>query len=278
MLDYTVEVDNTTLQIYERGLPSDQLIIFLHGGPGSGASPIMKHPTFQALENHYRCIYFDQRGSGASIYPIENGLVRQRLIQDVHAVIEDSNTRWKPKSIFLWGGSYGGFLACLYVQQYPDTIQGLLLSSPALCYDRHQTYAFYQQIVANMKKRIHKENLSLLLSYCNLEPENFFQEPVIHSLIFSKQNPSTSLKHIAAMSSWFFQTYFHGFFKTLTIPTLILMGKEDPICSVNETIHEVKDSQYSYIQSICFSPCGHAVFDDCKKDFILSITSFLSKI
>lgn len=102
-------------------------VLFLHGGPGAGASP--EHRRFFD-PTHYRIVLFDQRGAGRST-PL--GEIRDNttghLIDDIerlraHLGIE----RW-----LVFGGSWGSTLALAYAQAHPQRVTGLVLRGVFLC-------------------------------------------------------------------------------------------------------------------------------------------------
>lgn len=71
---YQIQSTDCLLQVYAcASFASDTAIVFLHGGPGSGAQAIMELPAFRSLEEDALCIHFDQRGSGASTYDLKKG-------------------------------------------------------------------------------------------------------------------------------------------------------------------------------------------------------------
>lgn len=110
-----------TLYWEQSGNPRGTPVLFLHGGPGAGASPT--HRRFFD-PSHYRIVVFDQRGAGRSA-PL--GEVRRNttalLVQDAerlrtHLGIE----RW-----LLFGGSWGSTLALAYAQTHAERCLGLIL-------------------------------------------------------------------------------------------------------------------------------------------------------
>lgn len=91
---YQIQSKDCLLQVYACGrFDRGTAIIFLHGGPGSGAQAIMELPAFRALEEDALCIHFDQRGSGASSYDLKKGLCIDTLTNDVLRVIQDTRSR-----------------------------------------------------------------------------------------------------------------------------------------------------------------------------------------
>lgn len=118
----TLKVDDIhTLYWEQSGNPQGVPILFLHGGPGAGASPT--HRRFFD-PNHYRIVIFDQRGAGRSTPLGETRAnTTELLIQDMetlrrHLGIE----RWH-----LFGGSWGSTLALAYAETHPERCLGLIL-------------------------------------------------------------------------------------------------------------------------------------------------------
>ena len=88
---YQIQSKDCLLQVYACGsFDSDTAIVFLHGGPGSGAQAILELPAFRSLEKDALCIHFDQRGSGASNYDLKKGLSIDTITRDVQRVIQDT--------------------------------------------------------------------------------------------------------------------------------------------------------------------------------------------
>lgn len=277
MVDYTVPSNKCVLRVYARGIEDcDTTIVFLHGGPGSGAQAIMELSAFQRLEQRYRCIYFDQRGCGNSLYNIKCGIDQEEIIQDVHLVIDDVTSRFSQERIILWGGSFGGLLGCLYMERYPDEVDGLILSNPALTYSREQSLAMFQYMKQSIKAQI-EDPLGQIAYFLKEEnPERMFEHPLVRDLIFSKQNPSNSLRHITAMSAWFFQKNFTNTFTQISCPTLILLGKDDNVIPAHITMDVLKENENPLIEMRCIAACGHSIFIDQEEAFVSSIIDFIT--
>lgn len=119
--------DIHTLYWEQSGNPNGVPTVFLHGGPGSGATPA--HRRFFD-SSHYRIVVFDQRGSGRSTPLGElTDNTTAHLVQDleklrVHLGLE----RW-----LLFGGSWGSSLALAYAQTYPERCIALVLRGVFLC-------------------------------------------------------------------------------------------------------------------------------------------------
>ncbi len=113
--------DIHTLYWEQSGNPRGVPVLFLHGGPGAGASPT--HRRFFD-PSHYRIIIMDQRGAGRST-PL--GEVRRNstelLVDDAERLRRHLGVeRW-----MLFGGSWGSTLALAYAQTHPERCLGLIL-------------------------------------------------------------------------------------------------------------------------------------------------------
>jgi proline iminopeptidase len=124
----TIAVDERhTLYWEQSGNPRGLPVVFLHGGPGAGATPTHRRFFDPSV---YRIIVFDQRGAGRST-PLGElaGNTTKRLVEDVetlrrHFAVE----RW-----VVFGGSWGSTLALSYAESHPERCRALILRGIFLC-------------------------------------------------------------------------------------------------------------------------------------------------
>ncbi len=130
--------DGHRLYLEESGAPAGLPVVFLHGGPGAGCSPI--HRRFFNPEK-YRIILFDQRGAGKSRpHASLEANTTQHLIADLEKIRETLNIdRW-----VIFGGSWGATLGLAYAETCPERVLGLILRGVFLCRDEDINW-FYQQ-------------------------------------------------------------------------------------------------------------------------------------
>ena len=105
----------------ESGNPKGVPVIFLHGGPGAGCSPL--HRRFFDPE-HYRIILFDQRGAGRSSPHAE---VSDNTTDLLVADIETLRRSLKLDRWLIFGGSWGSTLALAYGEAHPERCLGFIL-------------------------------------------------------------------------------------------------------------------------------------------------------
>ncbi|MCA3054207.1 MAG: prolyl aminopeptidase, partial [Rhodocyclaceae bacterium] len=102
-------------------------VLFLHGGPGAGASASHRQffdPAF------YRIVIFDQRGAGRST-PLGElaDNTTPLLISDIERLREKLDiSRW-----MVFGGSWGSTLALAYAESHPNRVMALVLRGIFLC-------------------------------------------------------------------------------------------------------------------------------------------------
>lgn len=122
----------------EYGNPNGTVILFLHGGPGSGFKP--KYARYFDPK-YYRIILFDQRGAGKSrpnSSLIDN--TTTHLVEDIIKLRKHLNIKTK---MHIFGGSWGSTLALAYAIKYPETVKSLILRGIFL--GRQQDIDFFYQ-------------------------------------------------------------------------------------------------------------------------------------
>jgi len=137
--EHFLQVDLThTLYIEESGNPDGLPVLFVHGGPGGGTSPIQRR-FFNPQD--YRIILFDQRGCGRSRpHACLTNNTTGHLIEDIEKIRRHLNIdRW-----VLFGGSWGSTFSLLYAESYPERVLALVLRGIFLCRDE-DTHWFYQK-------------------------------------------------------------------------------------------------------------------------------------
>lgn len=113
--------DRHVMHWEQAGNPRGKPVLFLHGGPGAGASPAHRRffdPRF------YRIIIFDQRGCGRST---PYGELTDNTTLHLVADIETLRRHLDIKRWLLFGGSWGATLALAYGIRWPERCSGFIL-------------------------------------------------------------------------------------------------------------------------------------------------------
>lgn len=122
--------DGHAIRYETSGNPNGIPVIFFHGGPASGCKP--DHRRFFDPAR-YHVVLMDQRGCGRSRpYGLLEGNTTHNLLADAEAIREALGIR----SWVIFGGSWGGTLALLYAQSFPERVMGLILRGTFLARQR----------------------------------------------------------------------------------------------------------------------------------------------
>ncbi|GAA3598413.1 prolyl aminopeptidase [Klugiella xanthotipulae] len=126
----------------ESGNPAGKPVVFLHGGPGGGTSPV--HRRLFNPEK-YRIILFDQRGCGKSTPHASapeadlSTNTTWHLVADMEKLrVQLDVDRWQ-----VFGGSWGSTLALAYAQTHPERVSELVLRGIFTLRESELTW-FYQ--------------------------------------------------------------------------------------------------------------------------------------
>lgn len=125
------------LAVYTYGNPDGMPVVFLHGGPGAGASA----RSVESFDlNKYFVVTFDQRGCGKStpFAELENNNT-QALIADIEAIRKKLGiNRW-----LVTGGSWGSCLSLAYGIAHPESCLGFRIHGIFLAGDEDVAWWFH---------------------------------------------------------------------------------------------------------------------------------------
>ena len=109
------------------GNPAGIPVVFIHGGPGSGTSPLQRRFFDPA---RYRIVLFDQRGSGHST---PHGELEDNTTPDLIDDMERLRVALGIDRWLVFGGSWGSTLALAYGEAHPGRCLGFVLRGIFLC-------------------------------------------------------------------------------------------------------------------------------------------------
>lgn len=127
---FFIKNDGAEMPVIVKGnIESKTFILFLHGGPGSGASLVSFMPLTEEIEKDYAFVYWDQRGSGMSQgNPDESTFTLEQFVEDLDLVVDAIKKRYDNPRIVLYGVSWGGALGSAYLStgDLQDKIDGFI--------------------------------------------------------------------------------------------------------------------------------------------------------
>ena len=284
---HSLQVDQQhTLYIEESGNPEGTPVLFVHGGPGGGCSPI--HRQFFD-PNEYRIVLFDQRGCGKSRpHACLTNNSTAHLIED----IEKIRRLLKIEKWILFGGSWGSTLSLLYAQTYPERVLGLILRGIFLC--RNQDVEWFYQAGANQVFPEYWEDF-----IAPIDPDQRHHMINAYHAVLTSENEISRMRAAEAWSIWegrtstlktnpdlvnHFADPYHAlamariechYFKHESfiepnqilnnasiikdLPITIIHGRYDMVCPVNQAIELA--NQLPQANLIIANQSGHSAFE-----------------
>lgn len=110
---------------------ANPVLLMLHGGPGFPTSGFA--PMFEAWEDHFTLVQWDQPGGGAThLKNLEKGegpLTIERYVADGLAVAEWVRERLSVDRLVLLGNSWGSLLGLIMVRRRPDLFSAFVGTS-----------------------------------------------------------------------------------------------------------------------------------------------------
>lgn len=279
------------LYIKTYGNKKDKCIIFIHGGP-SGNSTLFEGTTAQKLANlGFYVIVYDRRGEGRSTDP-DAKFTYAEAFQDLNAIYKKYNL----KKATLLAHSFGGLVATLYTEKYPQNVSKLILAGAL--FSQQETYDH----ILNSVKKIHHDDSKVLdrISYVEKLDKNSAGyrkhcfDLASDNNYFKMPNPTKESKKIYAdyEASEFFKTNIRNknapllFYqnekqnnidtrsslkniKAEGISIYAIYGKDDGIFS-SAQITSIKDlvgkNHFAFLDN-----CSHYLFVDQQQEFLSKI-------
>jgi len=285
------------LYIKTYGNKKEKVLIFIHGGP-SGNSTLFESTTAQKLANlGFYVIIYDRRGEGRSADP-EATFTYAEAFQDLNAIYKKYNL----KKATLLAHSFGGLVATLYTEKYPQNVSSLVLAGAL--FSQQETYDHILNSVTKIAaankdttqlgkikaiEKLNKNSAEYRKACFNLASENNY---------FKMQKPTEASKKLYSdyEASNFFKTNIRNknapllFYKNEKqnnidsrpglnkikkngIPIYAIYGKEDGIFS-SAQINSIKGIA-GQNHFVLLNNCSHYLFVDQQNQFLQNIEKWL---
>mgnify|MGYP005666582725 CR=1 FL=1 len=288
-------INAQTLKVETFGNEKDKPLIFLHGGPGYNSVPFEKTSADELAKNGFFVISYDRRGEGRN-----EQLKAEYTFKQTFDDLNEIYRKFDLKKATLIGHSFGGIVATLFAEEYPDKINYLILVSAPI--SMQETF---QNIIAKSKKIYEEKDDKVNLNYINmlenmdstsLEYATYSFMHAISNGFYSTKNPNqkainlyqkfktdTLLKKYASKNEYLAPQKFwaNEHYTTISlkenleglknngVKVYAIYGKEDGLYS-KEQVQELKnilgDNKVKYLDN-----CSHNVFIDQQEEFIDSL-------
>lgn len=292
-LSFFAKGQNLYIKTY--GNEKSKPIIFIHGGP-SGNATLFEGTTAQKLADQgFYVIAYDRRGEGRSADPNAK-FTYDEAFQDLNSIYATYNLK---KAIIL-GHSFGGLIATLYTNKYPQNVSALVLAGAL--FSQQETY---DHILDTLKKKYSNDSAQLKrinivenLNKNSAEYRKGCYELAGENGFFKMPNPTAESKKLYANyeAGEFYKTNIRNknaplvFYqnekqnnidtrpvlkkiKSTGVPIYGIYGKDDGIFSsaqINSLKAITGENHFAFLDN-----CSHYLFVDQQSAFISKLKNWL---
>lgn len=164
------------------GDDSSPSLLFIHGGPGGiGAMDFIQYQG-EKLSKNFRVIAPDQRGVWRSEEMLDDEVI------SLEDIIEDFEELRKALNIDKWSvisHSFGGYLAVLYANLYPDSIECMIYECPSFDFslsERSMLKAAANELIKLGNSKLAEEYFKALREVANYKEINKLLMKIIYEL------------------------------------------------------------------------------------------------
>ena len=280
------------------GADSDPVLLFIHGGPGGiGVADFIQYQG-DKLSKNFKVIAPDQRGVWRSEAILEEeDISLEDIIEDFEALRKKLNiNKWS-----LLSHSFGGYLAVLYANLYPDSIEYMIYECPSFDFalsERSMLNAAAKELIKLGNLELAEECFEALREITDYKEINRLLMKVLSELgansnnymwfgndkqiidkIAMSTNDARNLwnksmnTRIKLLKDW--RVYNDVFIELSNInkPSLLIKGKSDPITC------EVQASEFMnrviYKEVVTFDFSGHYVRVEESDKYCEVITNYI---
>lgn len=245
----------------DRAKKSKAMVIFNHGF----AEHLSRYDYVSKAFNDagYSTLRYDLRGHGETLSPKGHIDSYKDFIADCKALVDYAKSLYPEEAIYILGHSMGGFVSVLYGLTYPDSIEGQILSGPALG---------DLPAVKGIKKVALKTASSLLpkLMISNPVEDAICSDPKVVEAY--KKDPLVLKKATLNFYKEFTitgQEALRNSLENYDLPVLILHGEKDSIVPASLTQTFMNSIQSKDKERKIYPGLYHEIFNEFEKDNVI---------
>ncbi len=240
--DLTAKVNNLSVSYSDLG-EGNVPIVFLHGFP---FDKTMWRKQLDELKSIHRVIAYDLRGFGKS-KDEDTELSMDLFGDDLINFLDHLNI----KKVIICGLSMGGYIALNVMQRFPERFEALILCDTQCIADSPEAKAKRMAAIENINESGTKEFVENFLKGAFYEVSFTSKKEVVEELknVVSSNSPEILTRGLKAIAN---RSETCSTLEKITIPTLIVCGKEDALTPLaqSEMMHQkIKGSTLRIIEN-----------------------------
>lgn len=277
----TIAINGATLAYDDSGSghggDAKVAVVTLHGAPGMG-SRANDWAVWSNLDDEYRIVSYDQRGSGESsdTGPFDH--------DQFCADLEELRRRLGLGKIVLTGGSYGGMIALEYTLKHQENLHALVLrdTTPS---NRFRDSSLDRALASGFP--MDREGLERLFAGMTTSDDDFRELiRMIMPLYTVDSDPAAEAERVAAMRLHF-RTHNYAFSKNqpsydlsdrlgeIRVPVLVTVGRHDwitPLAASEEIVAGIPAAELAI-----FENSGHGPQNEERELWLRTVRGFLAR-
>ncbi len=248
-------IDRDGVQVYYEAQGNGPAVLLSHG---FSATSEMWKAQITALRDKYQVIAWDMRGHGNSDYPDDEAAYSKALtVEDMTAILDACEAR----EAVVGGMSLGGYMSLAFYMKYPERVKALMLFDTGPGYRNDEARAQWNDNALRHAARFEECGLEALKEGASRE-----MNPTAH-------RSADGLARAAKGMLRQFDASVIDSLPTISVPTLVLVGKDDaPFLPPTEYMAR----KISGAEKVIIDDAGHAANLDQPEAFNEAVLKFLA--
>ncbi|HEY3119013.1 MAG TPA: alpha/beta hydrolase [Vicinamibacteria bacterium] len=209
---------------------------------------------------------FDYRGHGRSPGPRVHVDRFDDFLDDTAAVLEAARRRHPGLPVFVVGHSLGGLIALLYVLDHPETLAGVVATSPAL--------GTHPSLRPSRAKRTAGRLLSVVapqtLFRTGLDPRQLSRDPEVVRAYAADPLVSRTVSARFYTETARAMAKAHEKAARLSVPALVMASANDAIVDADATRRWLAAAPPGRIEAVFYDPLAHELFNEPEREEVLA--------
>lgn len=247
---------------------SGKPILFVHGYP---LNRRMWQPQIEALSQDAHIIAPDLRGHGDST-PTAGVYTMQLLAEDCAKLLDYLNTHEK---VVLCGLSMGGYISFAFARQYPERLAGLILTATRAAPDTQEGKLNRQRSIELAKEQGIDPIIEAMLPRV-LSPTTLENNPALVQSVREIMQQTSLEAVLGDLQGMMERIDSRPFLNQITVPTLILHGKDDQLIPIEEA--EAMQAAIPHCQLILLERAGHLPNLEATEPFNQAVREFIKNL
>lgn len=266
--------------IVEANETNNGVIIFVTGDFGESHKTLRLNPAIIKLKERFSSVFFDNRATGESHYPLLGKINATYLSDDIKCVVNYTKQTFPNQPIYLFTSSYGTIPVMIFLNRFKKSVDKVIIDSPILWPACPKIIEETMDIWKKNAKRLLTPELADIIHNYHSTAEGLFELVKSEEMrrFISANVPITkgteTLSFYFAMQDFIVSCDLRQIISELSEETLILLGAKDrvsPASITKETVGIYKNWKVCLSE---FRDYGHKIYNQNSDEFARICSEF----